>query len=50
MGCVDTGSLWQSREQAEVLGDREGRTITAIEEKGDSVGSWWPRLGLESKG
>lgn len=49
MGCLDTGSLWQSREQAEVLGDREGRTITAIEEKGGSVGSWEPRLGLEPK-
>lgn len=37
-GCVDTGSLWQSREQAEVLGDREGRMMTATEEKGGSAG------------
>lgn len=48
-GCVDTGSLWQSREQAEVLGDREGRMMTATEEKGGSAGWWWPRLGLEPK-
>lgn len=37
-GCVDMGSLWQSREQAEVLGDREGRKMTATEEKGGSAG------------
>lgn len=53
-GCVDTGSLWQSREQAEVLGDREGRMMTATEEKGalrDDGAQAWPgaHMGTEAK-
>ena len=48
-GCVDTGSLWWSREQPEVLRG-EGRPDDDYHRRRGSVGGQWPRFGLEPKG